>query len=117
MVFVACSGGWSNEYRDVQMRIFISGAITHNPEYKEQFARAEVYLKAKGYKTINPATVCSTLPDDLTHSEYMAICFPLLDISDGIYMIDGWRDSKGALMEYGFAIGKGYKVLYEGKDV
>ena len=36
-------------------KIYISGAITNNPNYKEQFAAAEAELTAAGYETLNPA--------------------------------------------------------------
>ncbi len=37
------------------------------------------------------------------HEQYMEIAFAMLEASDVIWMLPGWRDSKGACMEYGFA--------------
>ena len=38
-----------------KMKVYIAGAITDNPNYKEQFNKAEERLKAAGHEVINPA--------------------------------------------------------------
>ena len=59
------------------MKIYISGAITNNPNYKEDFERAEDYLQRKYPKAeiINPALVNSFLSKSTTHEEYMKMVF------------------------------------------
>ena len=94
------------------MRIYISGPITNVIDYKEKFARAEQNLKAKypDAEIINP-TVLDKLP--LTYDEYMELDLRLLGMCEGIYMLEGWEDSKGANREYGYALAKDLIVLKE----
>lgn len=82
-------------------RIYISGPITDNPDYKEDFARAEKWLWDNGYVPISPAKVNGEIPleAEFTHSDYMDVCMPILHKCDGIYLLKGWQDSKGALIE------------------
>ena len=53
------------------------------------------------------------MSDDFTHEDYMKISFALLDMCKTIYMLDGWKDSCGACQEYGYALAKGYSILFE----
>ena len=95
------------------MRIYISGAITKDKNYFNHFERVEKELKKLGFSCINPAKVNSNMPDDFTHEDYMKISFALLDMCKTIYMLDGWEDSCGACQEYGYALAKGYSILFE----
>lgn len=90
--------------------IYISGAITQNPNYLEDFEKAEKIMRQYG-EVINPAVVCKELPI-LKHNEYMKICFTLLDIADEICMMNGWELSAGANQEYGYALAKGKKITF-----
>ena len=95
------------------MKIYISGAITNCPDFKERFEMAEYYLQ-KTYpdaEIINPALVNSFLPKSTTHEEYMKMSFTMLDMADAIYMIDNWRSSCGASQEYGYALAMGKMML------
>ena len=94
------------------MRIYISGPITNALDYKEKFARAEQNLKAKypDAEIINP-TALDKLP--LTYDEYMELDLRLLGMCEGIYMLKGWEDSKGANREYGYALAKGKTFYFE----
>lgn len=80
-------------------RIYISGAITGTDDYMERFAEAERYLSKAGYEVVNPAKLDLIMPKTATHEEYMDMCITLLKMCDGIYMLRGWQDSKGANLE------------------
>ena len=80
------------------MRIYISGPITNNPEYMEQFAKAAETIAARGYKYINPAELGKVLPD-AEWEDYMVIACELLQKADAITMLAGWDKSKGARFE------------------
>ena len=94
-------------------RVYISGAITGTTDYMERFSMAELKLLGLGYEVVNPSTILSHIPTTSTHDEYMHVSYALLDICDGIYMMDGWKDSKGSVMEYDYSLEKGLVVLYE----
>ena len=95
-------------------RIYISGKITGTDDYIERFKEVEEHLGLLyNYEVVNPATMLDHLPDTTTHAEYMHVSYALLDICDGIYLMDGWKDSKGAVMEYDYALEKGLIILYE----
>ena len=100
--------------------IYISGPITGVDDYLIKFSRAEMFLALKiatgdlaytGF--INPAFTNRTLPNDFEHQDYMAVCFTLMDLCDGIYLLDGWKNSVGATMEYTYAKKKGMEIFYE----
>ena len=97
------------------MKIYISGAISNNPNYKEDFERAEDYLQREypSAEIINPALVNSFLPKSTTHEEYMRMSFCMLDMADSVFMIDGWQKSCGASQEYGYALAKGKCILFD----
>ena len=97
------------------MKIYISGAITSNPNYKEDFERAEDYLQREYPKAeiINPALVNSFLPKSTTHEQYMRMSFCMLDMCDSVYFISGYENSKGACMECGYALAKDKIILFE----
>ena len=101
-------------------RIYISGAITDNPDYINDFRNAEMrlfrkYLDAdwEYHEIINPVKVAFALPSSFTHEEYMAVDMILLTKCDAIYMLKNYKNSKGALAELIIAKQMGLKVLYE----
>lgn len=94
------------------MRIYISGGITNVLNYWERFARAEEKLTALGYEVINPARVNAELPP-MEWEEYMSLSLLMLSMADGIYMTSEWKNSRGACMEYGYAVAKGMRIMEE----
>ena len=69
-------------------------------------------MKAKypDAEIINP-TVLDKLP--LTYDEYMELDLMLLDMCGVIYMMNGWEKSKGACIEFGYAVAKELIILSE----
>lgn len=94
------------------MLIYISGKISGKENFVEDFERAECWLKLNDYKPINPAKLNSALPQ-LSYEEFMQIDYKLIDLCDGIYMLDGWQKSKGACAELAYAKSLGKKVFYQ----
>jgi nucleoside 2-deoxyribosyltransferase len=90
------------------MKIYIAGKITDNPDYMEQFAAADKALQQQGHATMNP----TVLPAGFEHHEYMQVCLSMIDVCEAVYFLDNWRESKGAQMEYGYAIQKGKTIMY-----
>jgi hypothetical protein len=78
-----------------EMKIFISGKITGDPDYRERFAQAEREIINKGHMVMNPAI----LPAGFSHAEYMTITLAMQRVCDATYMMPGWEESEGAKME------------------
>lgn len=97
------------------MRIYISGPVTGREDYVERFTRAEMEIQEKfgeNAQIINPVQVCAALPD-MEYEEYMKLCLCLLDMSEAIYMLDGWQQSAGANREFGYALAKNMVIIKE----
>ena len=92
--------------------VYLSGKITDNPNYKSEFACAELFLVQMGYMVVNPARL-DEVANNLTYEQYMQICYRLVDIADIIFMVSGWQKSKGANAELSYAKSLGKKVMYQ----
>ena len=86
------------------MRVYISGKITGTTDYMQRFSAAERKLKAKGHSVVNPAKVNGMMPDDMTWEEYMKMSLCMLQLCSAIYMLPGWEDSPGAILEHHEAV-------------
>lgn len=91
------------------MRIYISGAIKNDPDYQKKFDAVHKELDAEGHLVLNP----TLLPKGLRDSEYMVIDLYLISIADEVYMLKGWEESSGAVIERLFAVRCGKTVKYE----
>ena len=85
------------------MRVYISGPITGLPyeEVEKAFNEAEIRLKEQGYEVVNPLN--NGLPRESTWNEHMRADLKLLLGCDVIYLLKGYQDSKGAMIEYDLA--------------
>lgn len=98
------------------MRVYISGPITNNKNFKTNFKRAEQWLKLQGHEVINPVAVAEVLPTSLNYNHYMTIDAALLTTAEAIFLLEGWQDSPGAVEEYRLAAGTNKKVLFETQE-
>lgn len=86
--------------------VYISGPITNNPDYKEDFARAEQLLKDNGFVARNPLVVEKKLRSiyrEPSYEEYLKEDIRMLLDCDGIYFLEGSEDSKGCKVEAAIA--------------
>lgn len=94
------------------MMLYISGPITGNPDYLEQFAAAELELATRGYDVYNPAAHVLEKKDALvlpaapgyegtpSWSDYMRRdILVIARDADGLALLPGWADSEGAVLE------------------
>lgn len=93
------------------MKVYISGRITGNPHYKEEFAKAELIVKAGNCEAVNPAK--NILPATAGWADYMRVCVRQLSECDGIYMLANWQKSRGAKLEHHIAKELGLCIYYE----
>lgn len=94
-------------------KVYISGAIAHHDlaERKATFAAAARRLSEEGYFPVNPFD--NGLGDDADRREHMRVDIGMLVECDCIYMLKGWRESKGAKLEHDVATTCGLSVKYE----
>lgn len=95
--------------------IYISGSISKNENYKEDFARAKRFLMKAyepfGCRVFSPAELSDIL-GDVDWNVYMAIDFKFLELCDTVYMLEGWRSSVGARAEHEIAKREGKHIIY-----
>lgn len=106
-----------DDHMNADMKIYISGPITGNDNFQEQFREAGVQLLTEypDCEIINPAMLNYCLPKSTTWQQYMDICIPMLNQADAIYMLPGWKKSSGACIEYGYALATD-KIILLGED-
>lgn len=95
------------------MKVYISGRITGLPidVVREKFGDAEELLQDIGFIPVNPLE--NGLDHTHTWSQHMVRDIEMLMSCDIILMLDNWRDSKGARIEYNIAQEMGKKILFE----
>ena len=94
------------------MKVYISGAITNNPNYMQDFQQAEEKLLKAGYETVNPTKIVP-YDENKTWKDYMKEDIKVLVDCDAIFMMNGWKESKGALVEHTLAEILEMEVIYE----
>lgn len=99
------------------MRIYISGKVTGDENYKYKFKRAEedLYLK---YALFEPKVENMPYKEHLklngkSWDECMIECLACLNSCDTIYMLRDWKDSTGACIELGYAIAQNMTVIFQ----
>lgn len=95
------------------MKLYISGPITGTEDYMERFAAAQKKLEDEGWSVVNPALVNSNLPKDTKWEDYMEMAVCMLDMCEVVYFLDGWEKSRGANIEYGYALAKGKDIMLQ----
>lgn len=95
------------------MKIYISGKITGLPfdEVEDNFYNAQNRLEEAGFKVVNPLNNGLSQNDKWEH--HMKADIKLLMECNTIYLLENWKESRGAKIEYELAVKLGYKMMYQ----
>ncbi|ULQ59217.1 DUF4406 domain-containing protein [Brucepastera parasyntrophica] len=83
------------------MKLYLSGKITGNQNYKEIFTRARVALTDAGFEVFDPSLVSFTTTPGW--GEAMKTVLQGMLQCDAVALIDNWMESKGSKVEYNLA--------------
>lgn len=93
------------------MKIYISGPMTGLPEFNYRaFDKAAKMLRARNHFVYSPAEIKPPFEARKHFAEY---CAYICTQADALYMLDGWKGSQGAKLEYDLAVICGVGFLYE----
>ena len=87
---------------------YLSGSVTNDPDFRNKFAYAELYFKKRGVKVLNPV---KHEKDGKAWAYYLRKDLRKLTKCQGIILLDGWENSKGAKLELKVAQELGFKVI------
>lgn len=91
---------------------YLSGPIMGNPDYKKQFEWTAKELAHMGCNVINPAALYQVIPiEALSYEDIMEIDMLMLSKADYLIQLPGWKSSKGANRELGYALAMGKIVI------
>ena len=97
-------------------RIYLSGPISNNPNFRRMFREAKSILEAQGYSNIvNPAELCEVIPSNYPYDRILDLCIDMLAECDVLILLPGWRESHGCGREYGYAQATD-KIIMEFED-
>jgi hypothetical protein len=97
------------------MKIYISGPVPANRGcYRHPYLLAEARLKLLGHSPFNPCWM--NFNDGWNNDDILSICLTALSVSEAIFMLEGWEDSKNAQAEYDYAVKNGKKIFYAGNE-
>jgi hypothetical protein len=91
------------------LKFYIAGKINGLDNYKEKFKQAEETLIATGHICMNPAILTEGFP----YEAYMPICTSMIDQCEAIYMLNNWKDSRGAKVERAYAEATNKQIYYQ----
>lgn len=97
------------------MKLYIAGPMSGLPDFNyPAFFAAEEQLKAAGYEAENPAR--NELPaeraDEPMWRTFMRMSLVQISRVDGLALLPGWGDSKGARLEQEIGLKLGLHVRY-----
>ena len=95
------------------MKVYIAGKITgvEREITLKKFENARAKLTREGHSVLVP-TVLPVL-EELTHEDYMHVCFAMIDVCDAVYFLPDWYASKGAIKELAYAKKHNKKIIFK----
>ncbi len=77
------------------MKVFLSGSISHDDNYKKHFKEKSDLFEAQGMEVFDP----SLLPPNLPYTTYIKLCLAELVTCDFICYVNDVTTSKGSFIE------------------
>jgi len=93
-------------------KIYISGKITGDDNFKRKFEKAATNCHLSGWernKILNPCE----LPVQENWHDYMIMDIKELFKCSHIFMLQDWKESKGARIEHAIAKETGLTIIYQ----
>lgn len=91
-------------------KIYISGKITGDDNFKQKFEKASSLLTGwEKHEILNPCE----LPVQENWAEYMIMDIKELFKCSHIFMLQDWKESKGARIEHAIALETGLTIIYQ----
>lgn len=78
-----------------------------------EFRQAQRELNAEGFIVVNPAE----LPEGMQPSDYMRICFAMMDCADIVAFLPDYSQSRGAMLEFDWCQYTGKQTVFLGKEM
>ena len=78
-------------------RIYLSGKITDNENYREDFADGRARLESAGYNVCDPTDL--GFPEDIAWEDAMKQDIREMLRCDGVALLPSWEESRGARIE------------------
>ena len=99
------------------MKVYIAGKITglKMPFVMLKFLKSARFLKKEGHCVMSPSVLGFNA--GFEHSDYMHICFSMIDVCDAVYMQKDWKNSKGAKMELEYAKKHKKQIFYQNERI
>lgn len=95
---------------------YLSGPITGNSNYEQQFSQAAEALARGGRDVINPTALDWAIPlEELSYEKIMEIDLKLLSMADYLVQLPGWKDSRGGQQGTGLCAGHGPARVLSGR--
>lgn len=94
-------------------RCYISGPMSNMPAFNvPAFHAAAALLRAQGLEVVNPAEMDESDAAPKEWADYLRRDIKQMMECDGIAMLPGWEDSRGARLESHIAHALGFEVIY-----
>ena len=98
-----------NIKQNQKITVYLAGKITGDTAYRAKFCEAKELLEEHGYIVLSPAVLPA---EGFSWSQYMNMGSAMLAECDQVCFLPDWRDSRGALCEYGQASALGKVVFF-----
>ena len=101
------------------MKIYIAGPIT-GLDYEEAvpaFIAAAAMLETLGHEPLDPMTLVDQNEMRAWEDYILDGIEIILNDAEALYMLDGWRESKGARLEHAVAESLGRPIYYQASEL